>query len=173
MNILTGTPIWVFGLFVVIGFFSIHQSQARNANMVQLGIFTALLVVFSISKLIGYSFAASIIYLSVLIIACHRLLKSLSVAQIKLSPSGKELILNRSYLRGAGIMSIFFIQYYMSARHAVTGSSLANIEYSMIACGMALSSSPLITLTCKGFILRRKASLAKTTSRLNKPIHSQ
>ncbi len=161
MDLLNETPNWVFVLFGILCLFSIQQSQARQAGITQLLTFSFLLLCYSLGKVVSFNTLAGIAYLVTLGICGYIILQSSKHKEITLSKNGRNLVLDKNYLRGAGIMGIFFIQYYSNVRHAITGDSLSTIEYAAIACGLAVSSSPHIALACKGLQIRlaRRSSL--------------
>jgi len=161
MNILSGTPVWVFPLFVLLLIFSVWQSRARSASLKQLAILPLIFISVSLARLANIDHLLSANYLLTLLAAAALFTAMRSTKKITRDENSSKLLLAKDYLRGTGIMLIFCCQYYLAARHAIVGSALSFSEYTMISAALAIATSPMLSSVIAAAILQQRTLTAR------------
>ncbi|MBB6521768.1 hypothetical protein [Pseudoteredinibacter isoporae] len=155
MNVIAGTPLWVYPLFAVLLAFSIWQSQGRTVNMIQLAILPLLFLITSTARLAQVDQILSLLYLCTLLFISCLLVYFRSRKRVHVSATLGKIELSKDWIRGAGIMLIFFCQYYLAARQAILGEGIPLGEHSILAVILALSTSPLLSTAIAAWGLKR------------------
>ncbi|WP_353409965.1 hypothetical protein [Pseudoteredinibacter isoporae] len=155
MSVIAGTPLWVYPLFLVLLVCAVWQSRDRTASVIQLSILPLIFPVISTLRLIELGYILSIAYLSILLLASVLLVYVRIQNKVQTSASSGKVRLAKDWLRGTGILLIFFCQYYLAARHAMKNGELMLWEFATYASLSALATSPMLSTAIAAWQVRR------------------
>jgi len=134
-QILSHTPIWVFGLFVVLVVFGLQQTRNRNVKLVLAYFLPAGMIALSLAGVLS-SFGVHPVPIALwfigLVVTTTFIYKLFPLKGVTFHPERKHFFVPGSWLPFVVIMAIFFAKYAVGVMHGLNSPLLANQSFILL-----------------------------------------